>query len=76
MVLETNEDISGAINKYTATFAHEFIHYIQDIILPYNIRMNLSRLRWFVNIQRSALKNGCIICPYDDWDSESQITLL
>ncbi len=76
MVLETNEDISGAINKYTATFAHEFIHYIQDIILPYNIRMNLSRLRWFVNIQRSALKNGCIICPFDDWDSDSQITLL
>lgn len=76
MVLETNEDISGAINKYTATFVHEFIHYIQDIILPYNIRMNLSRLRWFSNMRQSALSNGYIIRPFNDWYSDSKTTLL
>lgn len=71
MVLETNEDISGAINKYTATFVHEFIHYIQDIILPYNIRMNLSKLRWFSNMRQSALSNGYIMRPFNDWYSDS-----
>lgn len=76
MVLETNEDISGAINKYTATFVHEFIHYIQDIILPYNIRMNLSRLRWFSNMQQSAFSKGYIMCPFNDWYSDSKTTLL
>ena len=76
MVLETNEDISGAINKYTATFVHEFIHYIQDIILPYNIRMNLSKLRWFSNMRQSALSNGYIIRPFNDWYSDSKTTLL
>lgn len=76
MVLETNEDISGAINKYTATFVHEFIHYIQDIILHYNIRMNLSRLRWFSNMRQSALSNGYIIRPFNDWYSDSKTTLL
>lgn len=76
MVLETNEDISDAINKYTATFVHEFIHYIQDIILPYNIRTNLSWLRWFSNMRQSALGNGYIICPFNDWNSDSKITLL
>ena len=76
MVLETNEDISGAINKYTATFVHEIIHYIQDIILPYNIRMNLSKLRWFSNMRQSALSNGYIIRPFNDWYSDSKTTLL
>lgn len=76
MVLETDESILGAINKYSATFAHEFIHYIQDTIFPYNIRMNLSRLRWFSNIRQSAIRNGYITCPFNDWDSDSQTTLL
>lgn len=76
MVLETDEYISSAINKYSATFTHEFIHYIQDIIFPYNIRMNLSRLRWFLNIRQSAIKKGYLTCPFNDWDSDSQTTWL
>lgn len=76
MVLETDEDISDAINKYTATFIHEFLHYIQDIILPYNIRVNLSWLHWFSNMRQSALGNGYIKRPFTDWYSDSKTTQL
>lgn len=76
MVLETDENIEVAINKYSATFVHEFIHYIQDIILPYNIRVNLSRLLWFSDIQQFAHQNGYIVKPFKDWSDEAKTTLL
>lgn len=76
MVLETEENIEVALNKYSATFAHEFIHYIQDIILPYNIRVNLSRLLWFSDIQQFALRNGYIMRPFNNWGDEAKTTIL
>lgn len=76
IVLETDENVLDAIDKHSATFTHEFIHYLQDIILPYNIRMNLSRLRWFFNIRQSAMKKGFIKVPFSEWDNESKTIIL
>jgi hypothetical protein len=38
MKIETNEDIEYAIRNNTQTFLHEYIHFLQDLFLPYNIR--------------------------------------
>ena len=76
MVLETDENVFQAVNNYTATFVHEFIHYIQDLILPYSIRCNLSRLRWFHDIQQYAVKHGYIIRLFREWNDDSKTLLL
>ena len=46
--INTQEGLNrDVIKKNEATFVHEFIHYLQDLVLPYNIRYNLSNtVRW------------------------------
>lgn len=71
--IETNEELTqDVLKKEEATFTHEFIHYLQDLILPYNIRYNLSNVRWFLNIIESAHEHGNITRPFDDWTVESR----
>lgn len=76
IILETDEDISLAISKHESTFLHEFIHYLQDLVLPYNIRVNLSNIRWFLNIHEFAANQGYIKRPFKEWNDESNITKL
>jgi len=76
IILETDEDISVAIEKDESTFIHEFIHYLQDLILPYTIRVNLSNIRWFLNIQQFAVNNGYIKRPFKEWDDDANLTKL
>ena len=46
MKIDTSEELTNeVIKKEESTFIHEFIHYLQDLILPYNIRVNLSNVR-------------------------------
>lgn len=59
------------LEKNEATFIHEFIHYLQDLVLPYNIRYSLSNVRWFFNILDSAYKTGRINRPFNEWNEES-----
>ena len=71
--LKTNEELSrNVIEKNKSTFIHEFIHYLQDLILPYNIRYNLSNVRCFFNVLEFAHKHGNIIRPFNDWSEESR----
>lgn len=76
MILDTNESVESALLKYPETFAHEFIHYLQDLILPYNIRLNLSRLREFMSIRRAAEDHECIAIPFQEWDHDSELLIL
>ena len=69
----TKEELTqDVLKKEEATFTHEFIHYLQDLILPYNIRYNLSNVRRFLNILEYAHKHGKIIRPFDEWTVESR----
>ena len=71
--LNTEEELTqDVIDKNKSTFNHEFIHYLQDLILPYNIRLILSKVRWFSNILEFAHKHNYIIRPFDDWNDESK----
>ena len=61
-----------AIEKNTPTVLHEIIHYLLDLILPYNIRLNLRDINWFGDIWQFAAKHGKIACPFYDWSNESK----
>lgn len=70
--IETEEDLTeDVLIKNKGIFIHEFIHYLQDLVLPYNIRYCLSNVRWFFNILESAHKTGSIKRPFSEWDDES-----
>lgn len=70
--IETEEELTqDVLKKNSATFIHEFIHYLQDLVLPYNIRYSLSNVRWFFNILESAHKSGSINRPFSEWNNES-----
>ncbi|MBD5518777.1 MAG: hypothetical protein HDR07_09950 [Lachnospiraceae bacterium] len=70
--IETEEELTqDVLKKNEATFIHEFIHYLQDLVLPYNIRYSLSNVRWFFNILESAHKIGSINRPFSEWNDES-----
>ena len=69
----TKEELTqDVLKKEEATFTHEFIHYLQDLILPYNIRYNLSNVQRFLNILEYAHKHRKIIRPFDEWTVESR----
>lgn len=53
-----------------STFVHEYIHFIQDLILPYCIRMNLSYIRFFNNICDYGKKHKKIDIPFKNWSSD------
>jgi len=75
--IETEEKLSKKVlEENVATFIHEFIHYLQDLILPYNIRYNLSNVRWFFNILQFAQQSGKIIRPFDEWNDDSSALLI
>ncbi len=76
IILETDDDVEVAVKKNPATFTHEFVHYLQDLILPYNIRVNLSKIRWFKNISQVALNKGYLKRPFKEWDSDSDLLKL
>lgn len=72
--IETEEELTqDVLEKNKAIFIHEFIHYLQDLVLPYNIRYSLSNVRWFFNILESAHKIGSIKRPFSEWNNESSI---
>lgn len=72
----TKEELTqDVLKKEEATFTHEFIHYLQDLILPYNIRYNLSNIRWFLNILESAHEHREIVRPFNKWTVESNTLL-
>lgn len=74
MIIETNEELSQeVIRKNSSTFIHEFIHYLQDLILPYNIRYNLSNVRQFSDILHYAHSHGSIERPFDKWSNDSNM---
>ena len=72
--IATEEELTrDVIEKNKASFIHEFIHYLQDLVLTYNIRYSLSNIRWFSDILQSARESGIINRPFNAWSSESCI---
>lgn len=61
--LRTTQAIDVAAKENTSTFIHEYIHFLQDLILPYCIRESLVRLATFFDHMERAKKHGEIRLP-------------
>lgn len=70
MTIETPDDLSvKIIEKHEQTFVHEYIHFLQDIFLSYNLRQQLIELKKIFSIMERA-KLFWITLPYTDSDDE------
>lgn len=74
MKIQSDEDIEECINNNEQTFIHEYIHFLQDLILPYSIRHTLVANRNFALISGTAYKDKRIGRPFSKWDDDSIIT--
>lgn len=74
MKIETYEDISKCINNNEQTFIHEYIHFLQDLILPYCIRNTLVNNRKFALLVSNIYNDELIERPFDRWDEDTEIT--
>lgn len=61
--LRTTQSIDVAAEENISTFIHEYIHFLQDLILPYCIRENLVRLGTFFDHIDRAHSQGEIRLP-------------
>lgn len=75
MKIESNEDIMECITNNEQTFAHEYLHFLQDLILPYNIRNTLVSNRDFTLICSTGFHEKELIRPFEKWDDDSKLTL-
>lgn len=74
MKIESNEDINQCIQNNEQTFVHEYIHFLQDLILPYSIRNTLISNRNFALVCSKSYHDREIIKPFIEWDEDSKLT--
>lgn len=69
MRLETTQALDNNIDRHSQTFIHEYIHFIQDIFLPYCVRNNVNEIYRFGYIIDRTKKEP-ITRPFDNWGAE------
>lgn len=69
MRIDTAEKLDSNIDRHSQTFIHEYIHFIQDIFLPYCVRNNVNEIHRFVYIADKTKKEP-ISRPFDNWSAE------
>ncbi len=62
------------LNTRDATFVHEYIHFLQDLILPYCIRENLVFVNNFAWISKMVEKNKKLLRPFSEWSEDCELT--
>ena len=75
MKIESNDDVLELIENNEQTFVHEYIHFLQDLILPYNIRNTLTSNRYFSLINSICYREKEIIRPFSKWDEDAKLTM-
>lgn len=61
-------------NKRDATFVHEYIHFIQDLLLPYCIRQNLVFINNFYWVSINVQNKKRLEIPFVEWSDDSKLT--
>lgn len=61
--LRTNQAVETCQHEDNATFTHEYIHFLQDLTLPYCIRENLIQLSTFFDRIDSVKLSGEVRLP-------------
>lgn len=66
--------LSSNLNTSDSTFVHEYIHFLQDLLLPYCIRENLVFTRNFAWISKIAETNKEVKRPFNEWSDDCKLT--
>lgn len=72
--IDSDEELDTIISNNSQTFAHEYIHFLQDLVLPYCIRANLTAISQLSCINTYAIENKDVIRPFDQWNEDCLIT--
>jgi hypothetical protein len=74
MKIESDDDVLEIVQNNEQTFVHEYIHFLQDLILPYNIRNTLVSNRDFALISSTGFHEKEISRPFSKWDDDAELT--
>ncbi|NWD08495.1 hypothetical protein [Pseudomonas gingeri] len=72
MHIHTKDALEKDLLSHSQTFLHEYIHFLQDLFLAYNIRLNIGQLRRFALVASKANETG-FVQPFNQWDEDSEI---
>ena len=68
-----SEDGIEIVEKNQPTFVHEYIHFLQDLILPYCIRNNLGRINEFAYLVNHSKQEQQLIRPFNQWGEDQDL---
>ncbi len=72
MKIETHDDLESLLSNHDQTFVHEYIHFLQDLLLSYNIRINIGQIHRF-NLVASMASSEGIIRPFNQWGIDAEL---
>lgn len=74
ITIESDENLEDIISNNEQTFVHEYIHFLQDLILPYCIRLNLTQISQLGCMSEYASSHSKIVRPFQEWNDDCHIT--
>lgn len=74
ITIQTDENIENIVLNNEQTFIHEFIHFLQDLILPYCIRHNFTQINQLSCMCEYVGSHNKILRPFKEWNDECKIT--
>jgi hypothetical protein len=75
--IDSDEKIDNAISNNLGTFIHEYIHFLQDITLPYLLRQSIIFYRSFSHVVNTInMSKGILSIPFENWDEDTKLTTL
>lgn len=72
--IDSEEDFDELLLNNQQTFEHEYIHFLQDIILPYCIRTNMTTISKLACVNTYAYQHKEIVRPFIMWNEDCKIT--
>ncbi|WP_429035496.1 hypothetical protein [Aeromonas veronii] len=75
MTIDSDDEINLSIDNNKQTFVHEYIHFLQDLVLPYCIRYNLVKSQHINRILNSGFTQGIIKRPFSGWSDDDILTM-
>ncbi|EMS1064489.1 hypothetical protein WKS79_003095 [Providencia stuartii] len=72
--IDSVRNIQECIKDNEQTFVHEYIHFLQDLSLPYSIRNTLVSNRYFLLAHQKIHEQGYLQRPADIQDEDTLVT--
>lgn len=72
--IDSDDDFEKLLKDNQQTFEHEYIHFLQDLILPYCIRTNLTTIRMLACINGYTNQYKELTRPFNGWDKDYEVT--